>query len=268
MGTVILVRHGENDWSSKNKLAGRTPGVHLNEAGHRQAEAVAKRLAALPVKAVYSSPITRCVETAAYIADTHQLAISHVDELGEIDYGKWEGRRIKALARNALWRAVQFFPSRARFPQGEALREVQFRAVQALEELAAKHRKELIVIVSHADIIRLLLAHYLGVHIDLFQRIVISPGSASIISLSQEGMVHVVRMNDDGPMQTPGEVKREKKGRKPVGANVSGPKKQANREAVSESSGPDQANDGPAAGGQGSVPAAALAEAVSSDVEG
>ncbi len=203
MGTIILVRHGENDWSKKNKLAGRIPGVHLNEAGHRQAHGVAQRLAPLPIKAIYSSPITRCVETASYIADTHRLSVQHVDEIGEVEYGEWEGKKIKKLAKMPLWRAVQFFPSRARFPQGEALREVQFRAIQAVEEIADRHPKELVVLVSHADVIRLLLAHYLGVHIDLFQRLVISPASASIISLSADGMVRVLRVNDDGPLHSP-----------------------------------------------------------------
>lgn len=203
MSTIILVRHGENDWSKQNKLAGHIPGIHLNEAGHRQAQAAAQRLAALPIKAVYSSPVTRCMETAAYIADTHRLAVLQLNEVAEVQYGDWEGKKIKKLARKPLWRAVQFFPSRARFPGGEALREVQFRAVQALEEAGRKHEKELIVVVSHADIIRLVLAHYLGVHIDLFQRIIISPASASILNLSEEGAVRVLRMNDDGPLHMP-----------------------------------------------------------------
>lgn len=203
MAIIILVRHGENDWSKKNKLAGHIPGVHLNEVGHQQAHAVAQRLAALPIRAVYSSPVTRCAETANYIADTHRLSIQFVEEVGEVEYGEWEGKKIKKLARKPGWRTVQFFPSRARFPQGEALREAQFRAVQALEEIAARHDKELVVVVSHADIIRLLLAHYLGVHIDLFQRLVISPGAASVITLSPDGMVRVLRVNDDGPMHSP-----------------------------------------------------------------
>lgn len=221
MGTIILVRHGENDWSKKNKLAGRIAGVHLNETGHQQAQAVAQRLAALPIKAVYSSPVTRCVETAAYIADTHRLSLLHVDEVGEVAYGEWEGAKIKKLAKKPLWRAVQFFPSRARFPQGEALREVQFRAIQAVEELAARHEKEMIVIVSHADVIRLLLAHYLGLHIDLFQRLVISPASASVLALSADGPVRVLRINDDGPLHPPAapaaphrSESKDKKGRK------------------------------------------------------
>ncbi len=203
MATIILVRHGENDWSKKNELAGWLPGVHLNETGHRQAEAVAQRLAALPIKAVYSSPLTRCVETATYIADTHRLTVKHLEEVGEVRYGDWEGKKIKKLARKPMWHAVQFFPSRARFPKGEALREVQFRAVGALEEMAEQHEKDMIVVVSHADVIRLLLAHYLGVHIDLFQRLVIAPASVSILSLAPNGLVRVLRLNDDGPLHTP-----------------------------------------------------------------
>lgn len=226
MGTIILVRHGENEWSKKNKLAGRIPGVHLNETGHNQAHAVAQRLAALPIKAVYSSPITRCVETAAYIADTHRLSVQYVDEVGEVEYGEWEGKKIKKLAKQPLWRAVQFFPSRARFPKGEALREVQFRAVQAIEEIAARHEKEIVVIVSHADAIRLALAHYLGVHIDLFQRLVISPASASILALSPEGMVRVLRVNDDGPLRfAPSDGPKSKREKK------KGDKKQADEAA-------------------------------------
>ena len=203
MATIILVRHGENDWSKNNKLAGWLPGVHLNETGHRQAEAVAQRLAALPIKAVYSSPLTRCVETAAYIADTHRLSVQHLEEIGEVRYGEWEGKKIKKLARKPMWHAVQFFPSRARFPGGETLGETQFRAVTALEETAARHEKEMIVVVSHADVIRLLLAHYLGVHIDLFQRLVIAPASVSILALSPGGLVRVLRLNDDGPLHAP-----------------------------------------------------------------
>lgn len=209
MGTILLVRHGENDWSKKNKLAGRIPGVHLNETGRQQAQAVAQRLATLPVRAIYSSPLTRCVETAAPIAEVHGLTVQQVDDLIEVDYGEWEGQKIKNLAKLPLWRAVQFFPSRARFPQGEALRDVQSRVVRAIEDIAQQHEKETIVIVSHADLIRLALAHYLGVHIDSFQRLIISPASVSAIALQPEGMVRVLRLNDDGPLQPPPERDRK-----------------------------------------------------------
>ncbi len=211
MATIILVRHGENEWVKKNRLAGWLPGVHLNEKGHQQAQAAAQRLAVLPVKAVYSSPVTRCLETAAYIADVHQLAILQLEEMGEVRYGEWEGKKVKKLAKKPEWQAVQFFPSRFRFPQGESLLEVQMRAVQALERISREHDKEVVVVVSHADVIKLVLAHYLGVHIDLFQRIIISPASASILALSANGFVRVVRLNDDGPLQPPPEPTKEEK---------------------------------------------------------
>jgi probable phosphoglycerate mutase len=109
---------------------------------------------------------------------------------------------------------VQFFPSRLRFPNGEALREVQFRAVQILETLSARHENDTIVVVSHADLIKLVVAHYLGVHIDLFQRIVISPASITILGLANNGLVRVVRLNDDGPLQGPEGSKKDAQRRK------------------------------------------------------
>lgn len=203
MATIILVRHGENDWVKKHRLAGWIPGIHLNETGQEQAKQVADRLAALPVKAVYSSPVTRCLETAEPIAATHKLDIIQLEDLGEVRYGKWEGKKIKKLAKKKRWHAVQFFPSRFRFPGGEALRETQYRAIQALERLGIRHENEIVVVVSHADLIKLALAHYLGVHMDLFQRVVISPASASVLTLSPSGFVRVLRVNDDGPLRPP-----------------------------------------------------------------
>jgi len=201
MTILLLVRHGENDWVNKNRLAGWLPGVHLNETGRLQAQEVGFRLSSQPVKAIYSSPVTRCVETAEFIAPHFDLPVILSDEFGEVRYGKWEGKKIKKLARKPSWQIVQFFPSRMRFPKGEALREVQFRAVQAIEKLVDRHKSETVVVVSHADLIKLVLAHYIGVHIDLFQRIAVSPASVSVLHLSDKGFVRVLRVNDDGPMK-------------------------------------------------------------------
>lgn len=211
MSMIVLVRHGENDWVKKNRLAGWIPGVHLNENGHRQAAEAAQRLADLPIKAVYSSPVTRCVETAVYIANQHHLDIIERDDLGEVRYGKWEGKKIKKLARKKSWHAVQHTPSRFQFPQGESLHEVQFRAVQALEQISKQHQKETVVVVSHADLIKMVLAHYLGVHLDLFQRIVVSPASISVLALLDNGMVRVLRVNDSGSLQAPSPPKEKAK---------------------------------------------------------
>lgn len=214
MATILFVRHGENDWVKKHRLAGWIPGVHLNENGRQQAADAATRLADLPIAAIYSSPVTRCMETAAALAEVHDLPITELEDVGEVRYGDWEGKKIRRLARLPLWRVVQFFPSRMRFPNGEALREVQFRAVQALERLSEQHGDDYVVVVSHADLIKLVLAHYLGVHIDLFQRIVVSPASVSVLALPDNGMVRVVRVNDDGPMKAPPPDKRPSSARK------------------------------------------------------
>ncbi len=203
MATVILIRHGENDWVKKHRLAGWIEGVHLNENGRSQAKDAAKRLSKLTLNALYSSPVTRCVETAEYIAKSQKLKINELADVGEVRYGEWEGKKINTLASKPEWQAVQYYPSRFQFPKGEALREVQFRAIQALEKLSATHGDELIAVISHADLIKLILAHYLGVHIDLFQRIVIDPASMSVVALRAHGVVRVVRVNDTGPLTMP-----------------------------------------------------------------
>jgi len=218
MATIILVRHGENDWVKKQRLAGWIPNVHLNESGRQQAEQVARRLADLPIKAVYSSPVARCMETAEYIAGAHHLEIIALEDVGEVRYGDWEGKKIKKLAKKKLWYVVQHFPSRIRFPNGEALREVQFRGIQALEKLSLRHEDELIAVVSHADLIKLVLAHYLGVHIDLFQRLAISPASISVLALPANGAVRVLRINDDGPLKPPKEDESKKSAKSRVQA--------------------------------------------------
>jgi probable phosphoglycerate mutase len=204
MTTILLVRHGENDWVKKHRLAGWIEGIHLNENGRQQAADAAERLAALPIKAIYSSPVLRCRETADFIAKSQDLPINLLDEIGEVRYGKWEGKKIKKLAKKKEWFTVQFYPSRMQFPGGDTLRRVQSRGVEAIETLAQTYRdRDIIVVVSHADLIKLVLAHYLGVHIDLFQRIMISPASISALHLAKNGMVRVGRINDDGPLKPP-----------------------------------------------------------------
>jgi probable phosphoglycerate mutase len=214
MAMILLVRHGENDWVKKHRLAGWISGVHLNENGRLQAQAAADRLAHLPIKAVYSSPVTRCMETAEYLTQPHKLQIIPLEEIGEVRYGDWEGKKIKNLAKNPLWHIVQFFPSRLRFPGGEALREVQFRAIQSLEKLSVQHQKDMIIVTSHADVIKLVLAHYLGVHMDLFQRIAIAPASVSVLDLMPNGLVRVLRLNDTGALEAPSAPDKEKKKKK------------------------------------------------------
>ncbi|GJM42955.1 MAG: phosphoglycerate mutase [Ardenticatenaceae bacterium] len=217
MTTILLVRHGENDWVKKHRLAGWIEGIHLNGNGRQQAVAAAERLTLLPIKAIYSSPVLRCRETADFIAESQGLPVNLLETVGEVRYGEWEGKKISKLAKKKEWFTVQFFPSRMQFPGGDTLRGVQMRGVDALEALAKAHDdKDIIVVVSHADLIKLVLAHYLGVHTDLFQRIIISPASVSVLHLSGNGMVRVGRINDDGPLKPPApdKTKKEKKTKK------------------------------------------------------
>jgi len=210
MTLILLVRHGQNEWVTKNRLACWTPEVHLNEQGKKEVAQLGGRLAHLPINAIYSSPLERCMETADAIASSLGLEISALEDIGEVRYGKWEGKKIKKLAKKRSWFAVQHYPSRFQFPDGETLRHVQQRAVDAIEALAKQHLEEMIVVVSHADVIKLTLAHFLGMHIDLFQRIGLSPASVSILALSRNGPVRVLRMNDSGPIRAPKKRGKEK----------------------------------------------------------
>ena len=193
MTVFYFVRHGVTAHTG-HKLSGWMPGIHLTEEGRVQAQAAAEMLASVPFKALYASPIDRTMETAAPIAQLHGLEIVESPSLGEVEYGRWSNRTFKTLVRTKLWERVQRYPSGVRFPEGETLREVQSRAVEEVERIAARHRKQIVCCVSHADVIRLLAAHYLGVHIDLFQRLTVAPASVSVISLN-DGRPLVVSLN-------------------------------------------------------------------------
>jgi probable phosphoglycerate mutase len=199
--TFFLVRHAVTSHTGK-KLTGWMEGVSLTDEGRQQAVAVGERLADVELEAIYSSPIARTVETAQAIASHHGLRVKTARKLGEVEYGKWTDKSLKVLARTKLWSTVQRWPSAARFPDGETLREVQTRAVDEIERLAEEHPKGAVCCVSHGDVIKLILAHYLGVHIDLFQRIVVAPASISVFALSERGPA-ILSLNAS-PMSIPG----------------------------------------------------------------
>src|SRR5437867_7869019 len=173
---LLLIRHALTESTGK-RLSGWQPGVHLSERGRQQADALAERMASVPVHVLYASPLERCLETAAPIAAAKGLEVRTAPELGEVRYGAWTGRPLAQLARTKLWKQVQQSPSAARFPQGETLLEVQDRAVQEVARLVADHPRKVVAVVSHGDVIRLLLAHFAGVHVDLFQRLIVYPAS-------------------------------------------------------------------------------------------
>lgn len=197
MTLLLLIRHGLADVKG-NRLYGRTPDIHLSEQGKEQVERLAVRLSPLKLAAVYSSPFERCLETAEAITAERDLAVHPVSDLGEVDYGEWTGRTFTALRRTVLWRQVHKLPSSVRFPGGESLQEVRDRGVRALEEIAARHRRQVVAAVTHGDVIRLVLAHYAGIHIDLFHRLVAD--AASVSSVALDGAPRILRMNDTGTL--------------------------------------------------------------------
>ncbi len=194
---LLLVRHGQTPTTGAT-LPGRAKGLHLADSGRIQAGAVAARIAGLRnVKAVYASPLERTRETAAPIAKALDLKVKADRGLLECEFGEWTGAKLADLRKKPEWETVQRHPSGFRFPGGESFTEMQARMTSTLDRLAAAHRGETIVAVSHADPIKAAVAHALGTHLDLFQRIVISPCSVSAILVSAGGPI-VLAVNSTG----------------------------------------------------------------------
>ena len=188
MPLILLIRHGENNHMKKGRLAGRLPGVHLNEEGRTHAQATAEKLKEAPLQAVYSSPLERAFETAEIIAQPHNLPVTLRPGLMETNCGEWQDKTVKSLSRLKAWRIVQSAPSRFRFPGGETFTETQFRICQEIEALCAQHDpKDVIACVSHADPIRLAVAFFLGLPLDSFQRLALSPASITALMIGEMG---------------------------------------------------------------------------------
>lgn len=186
---VLFVRHGQTPTTGA-VLPGRAPGLHLSDQGREQAEQAAARIAALGSKrigAVYASPMERARETAAPIARAVGRRVRVLDSLNECDFGKWTGRRLSDLRRRRDWRQVQRSPSSFRFPGGESFAEMQTRMTAAIQSLVARHPGSTVVAVSHADTIKAAVSHASGAHLDMFQRIVVSPCSITAILYAEDG---------------------------------------------------------------------------------
>ncbi|SDE55187.1 probable phosphomutase, MSMEG_4193 family [Blastococcus fimeti] len=221
MTTVILLRHGRTTANAGGILAGWTPGVQLDEAGQAQVAAVGERLAKVPLAAVVSSPLERCVQTASAVTAGRDLELRTDDRLGEARYGDWTGRTIKELAKEPLWKVVQQHPSAAVFPgpEGEGLAQTQARAVAAVRAVNAELGPDAVWLAcSHGDVIKAVLADALGLHLDQFQRIVVDPASISVITYT-ETRPFVARINDTGG---------------DVSALIPAPKKRGRRKASSD----------------------------------
>jgi probable phosphomutase (TIGR03848 family) len=199
--TLLLVRHGRTTANDAGVLAGWTEDVSLDDVGRTQVAGLATRLDPVPVAALVSSPLRRCRETTDLLLAGRAGTARHEDErLGEVRYGDWSGRELKKLAREPLWKAVQQHPSSVTFPgaEGEAMRDMQARAVGAVREWNASLGDGAVwVAVSHGDVIKAVIADALGLHLDQFQRIVVDPGSVSVVSYTAV-RPFVVRVNDSG----------------------------------------------------------------------
>lgn len=225
MPTLILVRHGRSTANTSGLLAGRTPGVALDERGREQAVALPDRLRDLPLAAAVSSPLQRCRETLAPLTAARPGMPLHTEErLNECDYGEWSGRKLAELSQEPLMATVQQHPSAATFPGGESMRAMQSRAVEAVRDwnarIEAEHGPEaLYLMCSHGDVIKSLVADALGLHLDLFQRIAAGPCSATVITytpmrpfllrLGDTGELSSLAPPKDGPTPAEGEPQED-----------------------------------------------------------
>jgi probable phosphoglycerate mutase len=199
MPFLLLIRHGENEYVKTGKLAGRLPEVHLNERGQKQAQALAEALKDAPIKAIYSSPLERAVETATPIAAATRLEVRIEAGLIETNVGKWQGRSLAALRLTRQWKVVQHTPSRAQFPEGETFYECQARVVAALDGILRRHKpQDVIACVFHADPIKLATAHYIGQPLDQFQRLGCDTGSLTALQVGEMG-AFLLKLNQRPP---------------------------------------------------------------------
>ncbi|MFZ7086812.1 histidine phosphatase family protein [Curtobacterium sp. RRHDQ10] len=207
MATLILVRHGRTTANATGVLAGRTAGVRLDEVGRQQATRTAERLAVVPLVEVVSSPLERCRQTSKAIIDRQPAgtATSIDRAITECDYGEWQGRLLRDLAPEPMWKVVQSQPSAAVFPGGESMQAMQSRAVAAIRRhdaaVEAEHGPAAVwAAVSHGDVIKAVLADALGMHLDLFQRITVGPASVSIIRYGEHRPDVVATNTDSGDL--------------------------------------------------------------------
>jgi len=196
---LFLVRHALTPHTG-DRLSGWMPGISLSDEGRAQVAGLVERMRPVALDAIYASPLERCVETARPVASSKGLRVRVRDALGEVRYGDWTGKRLRTLAKTKLWRQIMGRPSAVRFPGGETIFETQFRAVNALDALAQAHPDEAVAVFTHADVIRVVLAHYAGIHLDLYQRLIVMPVSVTVLWVGQGGP-RVLKVNDTGSLE-------------------------------------------------------------------
>lgn len=215
MATILLIRHGVNDFVGK-RLAGRLPNVHLNDTGKKQAELIANALKEAPIKAIYSSPLERTMETAAPLAVALNLEVIPQPGLLEVDFGEWQGKRFGQMHRSKLWKTVQENPVEMRFPGGESFPEAQARIANTIQTINAAHdEKDVVACFSHSDSIKLAIAYFLDMPLNAFQRIGVDTASVTGLFLSKEGKPFMLfvnqRLSFEWPKEEPKKVRRKKK---------------------------------------------------------
>ncbi len=211
MPIFLLIRHGDND-PMRKYLVGRSPGVHLNEKGQQQAQNLARMLADVPLAAVFSSPLERALETAKPIAESKGLEVQERPGLTELNYGAWMGHSFRQLQRTKLWKQLRVDPSEVRFPEGESICEAQERAVAELEALALLFQdKDLVACVTHGDIVRLLVAHYLEMPLKAYQKLAVHTASVTVLALDKEKRAFLLHLNQVGALDLKPPRKRQKK---------------------------------------------------------
>jgi probable phosphomutase (TIGR03848 family) len=222
VATLILIRHGRTTANSDGLLAGRTPGIRLDAAGEDQVRVIAERLAVLPLQRIVTSPLERCRQTASALARAQpsQPRVRVDKRLIECGYGAWTGQPLKQLAKDPLWKTVQAHPSGVTFPDGESMREMQARAVDAVRQVDAEVEVEagpdaLWAAVSHGDVIKAVIADALGLHLDQFQRIVVDPASVSVIRYTPL-RPFVMHVNDHGTDLAPLRPPKRRRRRRPA----------------------------------------------------
>jgi len=203
MPILFLIRHGENEYVTSGKMAGRLPNVHLNDRGQKQALDLAESFANVPIKAVYSSPMESARERALPLAAKFGIEVPIRAGLLETDIGAWAGQDLKTVRKLPVWKTVQDTPSRFRFPDGESFLECQTRLVNEIESIIKLHKnEEIIACVSHADPIKLLTAYYLGMPIDHFQRLACETASVTAFMFSEKSVM-LVKFNLQTPFSFP-----------------------------------------------------------------
>jgi probable phosphoglycerate mutase len=188
MPIFLLIRHGETDYNKKMHIAGRLPDVHINNKGRQQAQALADKLASVPIKAIYSSPLERTMETAEPLAKALKLEVVPIPGLLETDCGEWQGQSVRKLRHLKTWQSVQQHPALFHFPGGEWIGECQHRMVHVIESLRLNHAaQDLLACFSHADPIKQVIAYYLGLPLDNFQRLSIDTASITTLQVTESG---------------------------------------------------------------------------------